>query len=855
MATTQLFKNTANNVHRKRYMTNENDFSKGMQFTNTPLDSGYVKSIVNFDLKNDGTSLTPRGGLQEIDPEQVPCAISYDDSKSDYFIHHAGSMYVYSYDETKSYLCNYFLICATDSYNQCETDPDSTYLVLELPTELGHSETVFAASKGYNSSKPRYKLYFKPSVDSIHSLNRVSRVPRDGIYTSLEGVTYLPVLGISSGNLGRALGKIYAKFGQDTFDDFDWWIEPVTPYEVQPTQAMNYGYNMLKENPYTFTNTVSATGAIQLTGVLPYDESGNLLLTARAGTPMVFKLFYKYPQTDLTNSDKYLVQWEVQDLNSNSNAEVIKKVRGSTEYTPGTDITFAYTPTQTAFSIIVRLYKKSEIIAQDAAWEADQILQKLVTKDDNLTPNQVTTLASYYLTGTSDTSMLNIKPVKYVIPSATGMCTWQQRLVFWGVENAKNTLFISEINNPAYIPYPNNCEIFSNDIICAIPYMTSLLVFTTNALYKLTFNDDGLTYVSECVQERLNMIPSDVNTVVTVQNMVYFKSGNYFYMVVPNSRLNSQTGVQLAPVSRMVEYMFDNIEETFLKILNEVYGIARLGSIYDMHLGLVDFNIQVANTQIRNIYKVRVVVKRNNVDSIVHFDISLNYDTVLRAWTVYVYQSSEYRDCIYKATVTGENILLHIHRRDIHYDDPPRWREGCIVAGLVQFNSQNPKDDIPFYKARYVWNDSKTIYGNWQFIDTGYRTFSEDLKKRFREVQFCVNILKDSVLKFNTSFVVDDVERVPMYKYFVSQIEDDTDPDYGVIFIDCELCDTIDTVEPTEFNSWEFDSAAFPGITVNKIRYKVSGKGYGGSVKILSKNEVPFELLHINWVYRVMFAR
>ena len=59
--------------------------------------------------------------------------------------------------------------------------------------------------------------------------------------------------------------------------------------------------------------------------------------------------------------------------------------------------------------------------AQDAAWENDTVLQNLVTKDDNLTPNQVTTLASYYLTSNSDASMMNAEPVVYDICTATGM--------------------------------------------------------------------------------------------------------------------------------------------------------------------------------------------------------------------------------------------------------------------------------------------------------------------------------------------------------------------------------------------------------------------------------------------------
>ena len=100
MATTQLFKNTANNVHRKRYMTNEDQFSKGMQFTNAPLTSGYAKAIINFDLKNDGTSLVPRGGLHDIQSRIASIAF---DSDYDYYVHHADAAYVSNYAETDAY--------------------------------------------------------------------------------------------------------------------------------------------------------------------------------------------------------------------------------------------------------------------------------------------------------------------------------------------------------------------------------------------------------------------------------------------------------------------------------------------------------------------------------------------------------------------------------------------------------------------------------------------------------------------------------------------------------------------------------------------------------------------------------
>ena len=825
MAGTQLFKNTANNAHRRRYMTNEDQFSKGMQFTNAPLSEGYAKAIINFDLKNDGTSLVPRGGLHDIASNVL--SIAAEVSATDYFVHHADATYAQNYDGSDAALCNYFILCK--SINGAAPELATAELMLEYNNSY-LSATYDSNATGALSGN----LLMKPEITAMQDLVIEEPLKRDGIHASLEGNTYVLVETSTSHKLGRLI----IKFNQD-HTAFSWYVEGVTPKEVQPTQAMNYGYNMLKAAPYTFANVVSSTGAIQLTGVLPYAEDGTLLLTARPGTPMVFKLYYKYPQTDLDNNDKYLAQWEIQDLNAGTDAEVIKKVRGSTEYTPGSDISLAFTPSYTAFSIIVRLYKKSEMDAQDAAWESDQVLQKLITKDDNLTPNQVTTLASYYLTSNSDTNMLNVAPVAYDLGTATGICSWQQRLVMWGVEGAKSTLFVSEVNDPSYMPYPNNCDIFNTDIICAIPYMTALLVFTTNALYKLVINDDGLSYSTECVQERLNMTPADANTVITVQNMVYFKSNNYFYMVVPNNSLTSTIGVQLAPVSRMVEQMFDELSLMFSRMLNEVYDLSFDGYHAPINLKLIDYNVYLANTQIRNVYKVSVQRSEGPGENVVYtFDICLNYDTVLRAWTVYMYQSTRYRDCVYKPTVTGENIFTHTYI----YND-------AVKTSLVQHDPLDPKDDV------VLDNNEVRKFGNWQYIDTGYRDFSEDLKKRFREVQFCVNILDTHVLKFNTAFVVDDVDKVPMYKHTVQQCTDPLDPNYGVIFVERDLNDPISAPEVTKFNEWEFDTAMFPDITVHKVRYKVSGKGYGGAVKILSKNEFSFEILHINWVYRVMFAR
>lgn len=819
MAGTTLFKNTANNSHRKRYVTNIDNFSSGMKFTNAPHLDGYAKSIVNFDLKNDGECLVPRGGIK-LYSHWNP-VLTANDKYVDYCVHHAGAMFVSDHDGTDADLCQYYIVGGVVATGM---EVETTKLFVEY-----NNNTITAEY----TSELHGVLLMQPAMPSIHNLTIDVPKYRNGIYTSLEGNTYLLLNDGTSNNLC----VIRAKFNEEK-TSVTWSLEAVAPTEVQPTQAMNYGYNMFKDNPYEFVNTVSSTGAIQLTGVIPYAEDGKLLLTARPGTPIVFKLFYKYPQIDVDNEDKYLVQWEVQDLNNSTDAEVIYKVRGSHEYNPGDEITFPYTPSYTAFSIIVRLYKKSEMDAQDATWESDTALQQLVTKDAYLTPNQVTTLASYYLTNDVSNSTSNMDAVAYDMGTALGMCTWQQHLVMWGVKNAKSTLFVSEINDPGYMPYPNNCEIFNSDIVCAVPYMSDLLVFTNTSLYKLTFEDDGLTYTVKCVQERLNMRDYDAATVLTVQNMVYFKSGNYFYMVVPNNNVGAQD-TQLAPVSRPIEQMLNDMRGTISGVLNDVYNLAPDGYHNPINLQLIDFSVYVANTQVRNVYKVRVEQQYAADDTREYvIDVCLNYDTVLRAWTMYTYQANEFRTVVYKPTVTGESVLTNMF-----------YNGNLVCTELIQADSASPKDEFTLSKF------AERKLGNWQFIDTGYRDFSEDLKKRFREIQFCVNVLDSTVLKFNTAFVVDDVDTVPLYSYNVQHITDRNDPNYGEIFIERELVDPVSTPELTEFNTWDIDTSVFPDVTVHKMRYKVSGKGYGGSVKLLSLNEVPFELLHINWIYRIMFAR
>lgn len=821
MPQTTLYKNTNGNAHRQRYMQTEEVFVRGMKYTDAPHQAGYAKTVVNFNIKNDGEVFVPRGGLRVVRSE-IGRQLLDPSIHKDYCVHHSHTTYIEKPDGD-AMLCHYVL--ASTLSNEYKFNVADAKLIIEYENDYYEAEFI---------GERVGELLMKPAYTAMHEMPIEHPAKRTGIYTSLEGNTY--VLNVYDGK--KHMARLEIK--QVDEHEFTWDIIDVIPKEVQPTQAFNYGYNMLKDNPYTFANAETTTGDIVLTGVVPYDEQGELLLTARPGTTIDFKLFYKYPKADKDGGEKYLFQWEVQDLQSNTDAVVAQRVRKSAEYTPGEEVVFKYTPAFNNFSIVVKCYRKSEITAEDAIWDADKDLQKLVTKDDHLKPAQVITLSSYHLTANSSSTMLNVDAVDYDLGTATGMAQWQQRIVLWGVDGAKSTLFVSEINDPSYMPYPNNSEIFSENIISAVPYLTYLLVFTKTSLYKLTLNDDGLSYKTECVQERLSMTEEDANTVITVQNMVYFKSNNYFYMVVPNNK-SLQQELQMAPVSRPIEYLLNDFKLGLKDIINSVYNLTYDPTDTNFDIDLIDYSVYLADTQVRNVYKIKVTMLDTYMTSLIgqfYLDVSLNYDTVLRSWTMYTYETSPFRTELYKPTVTGQSQLIFIREVD----------HTCRI-GVAEFDEEEPKDNVPLDE------DNPRMFGNYQYIDTGYRSFNTEHKKRFREVQFHINARTEERLKFFTSFVVDDVTKQPMYKNTITHITDKNDPNYGVIFVERELIDEKITPQLTRFDEWQLDTGKFPELTVYKVRYRVSGKGYGGAIRLLSVNETKYELINMSWVYRLMFAR
>lgn len=842
MATTGSYKEHG---RLDRVMTVEDLFNYGMSYVDTPLPEGYVKLLVNFDLKNQGTSLVPRGGLKTIDPV-LGWFDPYGDYSAhsfEYTIHHVGSALVESYDGTTATLCRYILVTQTllpgfHGVKGYTFQWKDTRCYVEI-------DGVFTAAAVTCPEIPTISLA-RPKLTQAHGCPiEQHRGGLEGVYFSIDNNTYIPMQDIDDKHY---LARLVFKYLDAEHSTVGCHFEEVIPRDVLPTQAINAGYNMLKSNPYDFKNTVSASNAFTIQGIIPKDNSGVIKLTANVGEDIIYYMCYTYP----ASQGNFCVQWEVNDLNGSiGTTQVLQSAIASPTYAAGQDVMLPYNVTYKQYTIIAKVFLSSDI----AAYLANP---GNMTLEDAKQPIAVMTVSSYYTTADVFRKTTNLAPRKYAIPDCTGACTWQQRAVVWGVPGAESTAFMSQPNLPEYFPYPNNIEIFPEEVICCVPYLTDMLVFTATRIYKMTITTDGVnTYTTtKCIQESLPMSAEDATTIRVVKNMVFFKSGNYFYMIVPNNKVGAGE-LQLAPVSKPIESLLDNFTKVIPDIMDTVWDVNNIEQNYKEHMKLINYSNYLDGAVIKNVYKYRIpiYVPEAGWVSTRYVDFTLNYDTTTRAWTTYLYEAAQHPLVMYENTVTNSARLASV-LTSVETESPiAQLNNVSVGVGLFTFDVKSPKDESTFYVRI-----PSTIhqYNNYQLIDTGYRTHYPEYKKRFREIQFSVNNISKDVLHFYTAFTVDDDVRKGLYTHITQQITDSGSADYGLIYVERILSDPYDvpgTLTFDEDDGWALDFSKLEDVTVVKVRYKVSGKGYNGKIQILSKNESLYELMDTVWVYRKMNGR
>lgn len=463
---------------------------------------------------------------------------------------------------------------------------------------------------------------------------------------------------------------------------------------------------------------------------------------------------------------------------------------------------------------------------------------------------------------------LNLDAKNFDLGKCTGMCEWEQRLVLWGVPGALNTLFVSDVNNPTFFPYPNNVDIFTDPIIAVHNYGDELLVLTTSALYRLIWDTEGTGWTHKLVQQNLHVTEEDTYMSCVIKNMFFFKSGEYFYMMVPKttSAASVRGEVTIAPISKPIENLLDNFHKEVYNLIKVMVDQRDLPDFTD---ALVNYFSYVDNTKVVVNY-VYALADETDITESKYLYIQLIYDTDARTWSIRAFEAAHMLYASHADAIQQDRFI----------DLTPALDGNQLVLQYYKFI--NIADNtIQYITETSTAQTATRIIKNYQYLDTGNREINTELKKRFREFQFKLKNISNTNLGFFTSFLIDGSLRKDLQRYsprllldsksneatiVVERVLDTKTMTYNTTRVerilipermlqdDGELTPTT-LAEEKDPDRWILNQSAFPGRTLWKIRMPISGKGLSPRAILLSTNEADYEILGHDWVYRTMNGR
>jgi hypothetical protein len=414
--------------------------------------------------------------------------------------------------------------------------------------------------------------------------------------------------------------------------------------------------------------------------------------------------------------------------------------------------------------------------------------------------------------------------------------------------------------------------VFTDPIIAVHNYGDELLVLTTTSLYRLIWDTEGTGWTHKLVQRNLHVTEADTYMSCVLKNMFFFKSGEYYYMMVPRSTTASSIAGEttIAPISKPIEGLLDNFH-------SEVYNLIKVMSDIkiDFTKRLVNYFSYVDNTRVvvNYVYALDNTTKDTVVqdsENSKYLYVQLIYDTDTRTWSMRVFEAAHMLHASHADAIQQDRFI----------DITPALNDDHLVLQYYKFT------DLKDASTQYIDTSGEPvpvnrIIKNYQYIDTGNREINTELKKRFREFQFKIKNISNTNLGFFTSFLIDGSIRKDLQRYsprflldpttnenivVVERVLDTTTMTYKTsrierILVPERMLQDAGELTPTTLSEtgdpdrWILNQSAFPGRTLWKIRMPISGKGFTPRLIMLSTNEADYELLGHAWAYRTMNAR
>lgn len=862
MALTQGYKTYQRGT---RSQTQNMVFGNGMSFTEAPLAEGSSRLLINFDINIDTLTLKSRRGIQHIRSiDKVYDAL--DDSKEiplDGCSVYAANKVMHDGIEYEQY------IIGKPDKNEVTGDFLETgdAWVLTAKSNPSSMDRVFAFSLNALAGE---KVYFKTPVTngtSIHGM-RITKMVQEALNLvgcfAFNGDFYYFT---NQGQLKHTSWKTTNKEGVG----FVYQNEVVDAYSPTASEAMGGLYNALRNaHMYEYTCSTAASYGFTPTGFLPYKvkASGESVLVLRPNVNEEYDYHLTYDTNNAEGEYYAVVMWTngIDGIfNRVSRDEhTVYKADGNPFIFKGIKL-----PNNAGGSaaISVWLIPKNEELIGFSEGKSIFSAGGQILEEAYLQGMQVMQTCNFVSRADADATS-NLALTKYDLSKCKTMIYWKNRIFCIGAGIIKdgndsrvfesNIIFASEPNRPDWFAFPVDSDTFDEEIIAAQPMLDNLLIFTHRNLYKLTLSEDGLSWNRQHLQADLTLESWDLNLVQIVKNMVFFKSGNYYYMVVPKLTTTSGAGLSIAPISNPIKAFFEDFENNVIESLDDLYNYSlaqRYGarSRYYINLKLVHYNNYLDYEDVHNVYVFEATkYDRSKHDEngndvgdtvIVHYD--LIYNTNTRNWRVYVFEALGFLKPIFPNAVGSSTFGLISDASLLLYEYVDGTATDVLRTGGADKELLYP-----------------SVFPNWQTLDTGAMEQNSGIKKRYREYQVCVNNTKNRLLQFYSGFYLDretrteDIlfEEIPVQPASGGQkvLMYDAHP---VPYGSEDLASTERDALWTELGKWQLNVSQLPETNIFKVRIPTSGKGYLPRIKLYSYNSEEFELLSITTVYRTMYSR
>lgn len=782
-----------------RVLTEETGFSGGMLWTGNNIDTTHLKTIVNFDYDDTTGFLTTRDAFIANDSEtydvssfELPdnllnytlvgafsiCALEVNSDDVEEVLD-AHNLYLFA----KPYKQNTYWTVNSDTLVALYVlSPEQYYL---CPLNLTESKTFKSIVLKQMFQLYDNNLYALSETDDRAWLSRL-RVIRNNDGTT-ENPEYSYTLDVMSDD--------------NTLDKFD---------DVTLLEASVTGFNAGRcEDTFAYESTYGEVDETKLKGVELYQD-GNRIISPRAGSPFTMNCYIDVAERDYSN-DFTLALFKLSYSGSLNHAlwEFVEDVHGAWETLEQLTLTLSTQVNNTSTTYAFALYpdySSSRTYDIDDAVIIDRIIPYTVLCNSNID---------------------NVKLKYYDLTQTNGSCIWHNHMCVWGNQYNSNTLFISEVDNFYYYPLPSNAVLFDANIINCIPYKDTLLVFTANKIWRLAESNDGVL-TQTVVQNDMLFDVEDSAQLNAIKNMVLFKSGNYYYMIVPKS-MSLTDELTVAPIYKNIAGLLNNLDKGILEVLQLTYPERNTTECIISNTPTDVYNEQ---DTVRILYDAQGVTDTQTYN----YKVFLNYNTNLRAWTLYLCDINN--QTMSAALLTAARKMSFIK-----------------VVSDDKFNivTQQYSDDLE--------NSFRVL------LDSGYRTLSTALQKRFREVQLKLYSKTEDITQFGTAFLIDGVFRRNYIKLQEAMTTDNTVtlvPELDLNTFVTELTmpiqadGSIDNGEGSdaiELSDWTLDFSHFKREAPVTIRVPVSGKGYNPRFIFMAPNTLDLYVNEINWAYRLMYGR